>query len=77
MIQLIVVIIIVAMAFGAAGLKIYQRLFRKSKTGNACDGCAGCALKHSFNQRQQQCQEHPEEKKKWASQEEDDSKGIA
>lgn len=75
--QLIIVIIIVAAAFGAAIYKLYLRFFSNRRYENACNGCSGCSLQKELKARQKGCFEHPTHKQKWAKNVKEDAKGIA
>lgn len=64
MIQLIFVIIIVSMAFGAAGYKLYIRFFKEKDNQSACSGCTGCGLKQEYKKQQEACSDDPVLKQK-------------
>jgi hypothetical protein len=55
MTQLIIVLVIVAFAFGAASYKIYNRFFSKKDDMDCCYGCSGCDLKKKLIERQKDC----------------------
>ena len=57
MTQLIIVIIIVSFAFGAAFYKIYLAIFNKNKHLDKCSGCSGCALKNELINKQRTCKD--------------------
>lgn len=77
MTQLIIVIFIVAVAFGVAGYKIYARFFSPNRSEHVCSGCTGCSLRNELKARQKGCFDHPEQKEKWLKATKDDSRGIA
>lgn len=55
MTQLIIVLIIVAFAFGVASYKIYKRIFSKKDNLDCCSGCSGCDLKKKIIDHQKEC----------------------
>jgi len=48
--QYIITILLVALAFGYVGYKIYRRFFTKRKY-TPCDDCDGCALKEGAREK--------------------------